>query len=170
MPTLDPHHAVYAGSFDPVTLGHLDIVRRGANVFDRLTVGIGINPDKRPLFSPDERQSLMQRVFDGLDNVEVRCFEGLTVDFVRECGAGVMLRGIRTLTDIESEFTMALANRALSTDVETVFLMAGEGFSHISSTLIKQIAQMGGEQTRRKLSEFVPEPVIEPLIEKLSRQ
>lgn len=111
MPTHDPHHAVYAGSFDPVTLGHLDIVRRGANVFDRLTVGIGINPDKRPLFSPDERQSLMQRVFDGLDNVEVRCFEGLTVDFVRECGAGVMLRGIRTLTDIESEFTMALANR-----------------------------------------------------------
>lgn len=110
MPTHDPHHAVYAGSFDPVTLGHLDIVRRGANVFDRLTVGIGINPDKRPLFSPDERQSLMQRVFDGLDNVEVRCFEGLTVDFVRDCGAGVMLRGIRTLTDIESEFTMALAN------------------------------------------------------------
>ncbi|MFG0332537.1 MAG: pantetheine-phosphate adenylyltransferase [Maioricimonas sp. JB049] len=167
MPSLDPHHAVYAGSFDPVTLGHVDIVRRGANVFDRLTVGIGINPDKQPLFSPDERQSLMERVVDGLDNVEVRCFEGLTVDFVREQSAGVMLRGVRTLTDIEAEFTMALANRALSTEVETVFLMAGEGFSHISSTLIKQIAQMGGERTRQKLSEFVPQPVIEPLIARL---
>src|SRR5690606_27949172 len=100
---LDPKHAVYVGSFDPVTLGHVDIIQRGANIFDKLTVGIGINPEKTPLFSPDERLSLLKEIFRDHQNIEVQTFYGLTVRFVSECGAKVMLRGIRTLTDIEAE-------------------------------------------------------------------
>ncbi len=167
--TLNARHAVYAGSFDPLTLGHLDIVKRGASLFDRLTVAIGINPDKQPLFSAEERISLMHLVFADLPNVEVACFEGLTVDFVRRSEAAVMLRGVRTLTDIETEFTMTLANRALAPGIETVFLMASEKYTHISSTLIKQIAQMGQDGSANRLREFVPAPVIEPLLTKFQR-
>ena len=125
---LNPRHAVYAGSFDPITLGHLDIIRRGARMFDRLTVAIGVNPDKRPLFSPEERVSLIGEIVRDMPNVEVTAFEGLTVDFVRRSGAAIMLRGLRTLTDIEAEFTMTLANRALAGEIETVFLMASEKY------------------------------------------
>jgi pantetheine-phosphate adenylyltransferase len=167
MPTaLDPRHAVYAGSFDPITLGHVDIVRRGARLFDRLTVGIGVNPDKQPLFSPEERVVLMREVLRDLPNVDVMCFEGLTVDFVRQRQAAVMLRGVRTVSDIELEFTMTLTNRALEPGIETVFLMSSERFSHISSTLIKQIAGMGRDAGSSRLGEFVPQAVIEPLIAK----
>lgn len=134
---LSSHHAVYVGSFDPLTLGHVDIIRRGAAIFDRLTVGIGINPDKKPLFSPDERLKLSQTVLRPFQNVDIRCFEGLTVEFTRQCGARVLLRGVRTLSDIETEFTMTLANRALDHDIDTLFLMASEKYTHISSTLIK---------------------------------
>lgn len=164
--TLNPRHAVYAGSFDPVTLGHVDIVRRGAVIFEQVTVAIGVNPDKVPLFTPDERLHQMQEVFAELNNVDVTWFEGLTVDFVQRCGAAVMLRGIRTVSDLELEFTMALANNALAPQLETVFLMANETFSHISSTLIRQIAHMGQGAVPDKLRQFVPEPVIGPLIEK----
>jgi pantetheine-phosphate adenylyltransferase len=167
MPTaLDPRHAVYAGSFDPITLGHVDIVRRGARLFDRLTVGIGLNPDKQPLFSPEERVVLMKEVLRDVPNVDVMCFEGLTVDFVRQRQAAVMLRGVRTVSDIELEFTMTLTNRALEPGIETVFLMSSERFSHISSTLIKQIAGMGRDAGSSRLAEFVPQAVIEPLIAK----
>ena len=167
MPTaLDPRHAVYAGSFDPITLGHVDIVRRGARLFDRLTVGIGLNPDKQPLFAPEERVVLMQEVLRDVPNVDVTCFEGLTVDFVRQRQAAVMLRGVRTVSDIELEFTMTLTNRALEPGIETVFLMSSERFSHISSTLIKQIAGMGRDAGSSRLREFVPQAVIEPLIAK----
>lgn len=167
MPTsLDPRHAVYAGSFDPVTLGHVDIVRRGARLFDRLTVGIGMNPDKQPLFSPEERISMMEQTCSDLPNVRVACFEGLTVDFVRQQQAAVMLRGVRTVSDIELEFTMTLTNRALEPGIETVFLMASERFSHISSTLIKQIASMGRDASSTRLGEFVPGAVVEPLLAK----
>ncbi|MBX3436128.1 MAG: pantetheine-phosphate adenylyltransferase [Planctomycetaceae bacterium] len=163
---LNPRHAVYAGSFDPVTLGHVDIIRRGARLFERLTVGVGINPDKQPLFTPEERVHLMADVVADVPNVEVDCFEGLTVDFVRRRGAAVMLRGVRTVSDIESEFTMTLANRALEPRIETIFLMASEKFSHISSTLIKQIARMGQDANAASLREFVPQQVIEPLVAK----
>lgn len=167
MPTsLNPRHAVYAGSFDPVTLGHVDVVRRGARLFEQVTVGIGINPDKQPLFSPDERVALMEEIFADVSNVSVVCFEGLTVEFVRQQKAAVMLRGVRTVSDIELEFTMTLTNRALEPGIETVFLMASERFSHISSTLIKQIASMGRDASGTRLSEFVPAPVIEPLLAK----
>ena len=134
---------IYPGTFDPITLGHVDIIRRGSGIFDKVTVGIGINPEKKPLFSPEERLDLTRKVLASTSNVEVECFIGLTVNFVRRCGASVMLRGLRTLTDIEGEFTIALANRVLAPDIETVFLMAGEKYTHISSSLIKQIAQMG---------------------------
>jgi pantetheine-phosphate adenylyltransferase len=157
-------HAVYVGSFDPLTLGHRDLIGRGAKIFERLTVGVGINPEKQPLFSPEERVALIRRVLAPLGNVEVRAFEGLAVSFVRECGASVILRGVRTLTDIEAEFTMSLANRVLAPEIESVFLMASEKYSHISSTLIKQIAQMGGEQSAQQLKDFVPAEIIEPLL------
>lgn len=159
--------AVYAGSFDPVTLGHEDIVRRGAKLFDRLIVGIGVNPDKKPFFTAEERQELMRKVFADLPNVSVECFTGLTVEFAQESGASVMLRGVRTVSDIEAEFTMALANHALAPELETVFLMAADQFSHISSSLIRQIALMGRERGRGRLSEFVPHAVIEPLLQKV---
>ncbi|MBX3442163.1 MAG: pantetheine-phosphate adenylyltransferase [Planctomyces sp.] len=160
--------AIYPGSFDPVTLGHEDIVRRGAKVFDALTVAVGVNPGKSPLFAPEERVELLRQVFADLPNVEVASFEGLTVDFARRRGARVMLRGLRTVSDMEAEFTMALANHALAPDVETVFLMASERYSHISSTLIRQIAQMGRDAGREHLRHFVPGPVIEPMIAKFA--
>jgi len=163
---LDPRHAVYVGSFDPLTLGHLDIIQRGSQLFDRLTVGIGINPDKRPLFTPEERLDLIRDSLGKVANVEVQTFRGLSVHFIRQCGAKVMLRGMRTLSDIEAEFTMTLANRALAPEIETVFLMASEKYTHISSTLIKQIAQMGNEESRQRLGEFVPAVVVGPLLAK----
>jgi pantetheine-phosphate adenylyltransferase len=167
-----PFYVVSHGTFQPsrrLCLGHEDIIRRGASLFDKLTVGIGINPDKKPLFSPEERLSLCREVLAPLENVEVNCFEGLAVDYVKSCKAQVMLRGVRTLTDIESEFTMSLANRMLAPDVETVFLMSSDQFTHISSSLIKQIAQMAKENSAVKLKEFVPAPVIPQLIEKFPR-
>lgn len=166
MVALDPRHAVYVGSFDPLTLGHEDIIRRGAVIFDRVTVGIGTNPDKSPLFSPEERLDLISDVLRPFANVTVKIFDGLTVSFVRECGGRVMLRGIRTLSDIEAEFTMSLTNRALDPDLETVFLMASEKYTHISSTLIKQIAKLGKGGATAQLKDFVPGAIIEPLLKK----
>ena len=166
MSDLNPRYAVYVGSFDPLTLGHLDIIRRGAALFEKLTVGIGINPEKNPLFSPAERELMVRQIVAPLKNVEVKCFEGLTVNFSRACGATVMLRGVRTLTDIETEFTMTLANRALDPALETVFLMASEKYSHISSSLIKQIASLGKGKTAEQLKAFLPLEIIEPLMAK----
>ena len=164
---LDSRCAVYAGSFDPITLGHLDIICRGAQVFERLIVGIGINPEKHPLFSPEERMVLAREVVAPIKNAEVTLFEGLAVDFVRSCGAAVILRGVRTLTDIEAEFSMTLANRMLAPEIETVFLMASENYTHVSSSLIKQIASMGQiSGASQKLKDFLPQPVIEPLLSK----
>jgi pantetheine-phosphate adenylyltransferase len=161
------NHAVYVGSFDPPTLGHYDIIHRGAKLFEKLTVGIGINPDKQPLFTPGCRVDLVSKIVSDLPNVEVVCFEGLTVSFARTCGSAVLLRGVRTVSDTELEFTMALTNHALAPEIETVFLMANEKYSHISSTLIKQIARMGQDQAATSLESFVPECVIEPLLERV---
>lgn len=163
---LSARHAVYVGSFDPLTLGHLDIIHRGARIFDKVTVGIGINPEKQPLFTPTERLELVGKILAPLSNVEVRCFQGLAVNFIKDCGASVMLRGMRTLSDIETEFTMTLANRVLEPGIETVFLMASEKYTHISSTLIKQIALMGKDDTATQLRGFLPGDIIEPLLAK----
>ena len=165
-PALNPRRAVYVGSFDPVTLGHQDIIRRGSRLFERLTVGVGFNPDKSPLFTPAERVALLRESLADLPNVAVETFDGLAVDFVRQCGAAAVLRGVRSLMDIEAELTMSLTNRVLAPEVETVFLMAHEHLSHVSSSLIKQIARFGGADVAGSLEKFVPRAVIGPLLAK----
>ncbi len=162
--TMDNRVAVYTGSFDPITLGHMNVIERGRRLVDHLIIGIGTNVEKEELFTPQERLQLVQRVTEKWDNVEVRVFESLAVQFVRECDARVMIRGVRPLTDIAAEFTMMMANRQLDEDVETVFLMADEDFSHISSTLIKQIAVMSSD---KMLSRFIPEEIIPEVRQKL---
>ena len=157
--------AVYTGSFDPITLGHLNVIERSARLVDRLIVGIGINVEKQALLTPQERVQLVREVTQDIGNVDVRTFEGLAVSFVRECGARVMVRGIRPLTDIAAEFTMMLANRELDEDIETVFLMADQRFAHVSSSLIKQIAPLA---TDEMLARFLPEALIPRLREKLA--
>jgi pantetheine-phosphate adenylyltransferase len=151
--------AVYTGTFDPVHYGHLDIIERGSKLFDRLIVGVGVNPDKQTLFTLDERVQLIREVSRDWKSVEVMAFDGLAVRFVRSCGARSMVRGLRTLSDMEYEFTMSLMNRTLDPGLETVFLMAKEEFSHVSSSLLRQIAALGGD-----LSKFLPEPVRTALI------
>ncbi len=159
--SLSPRVAVYTGTFDPVHLGHLDIIQRGSHLFDRLIVAVGINPDKKTLFTIDERVELIRKEVEGIDNVEVMPFPGLAVHFVREVGARIMLRGLRTLSDMEYEFTMSLMNRNLDPGIETTFLMAKEQFSHISSSLLRQIAALGGDLTK-----FLPPRVKDALIKK----
>ncbi|MCA9058503.1 MAG: pantetheine-phosphate adenylyltransferase [Planctomycetaceae bacterium] len=160
--------AVYVGSFDPITLGHQDIVRRAARIFATVTVGVGINPDKQSLFSPDERVEMCREAVAEFPNVQVETFDGLAVEFVRKCGSQVLLRGVRSLADIDAEFTMSLTNQALDADIESVFLMSGDRYAHISSSLIKQIARMARDHVQERLARFVPEHVIPHLIERLS--
>ncbi len=149
--------AVYTGSFDPITLGHLNVIHRASRLVDRLIVGVGINIDKQPLFPAEERVAMISHVTSDYPNVEVRTFVGLAVEFVRECNANVMIRGIRPLTDVAAEFTMLLANRQLAHDVETIFLMADEELAHVSSSLIKQITPV---TTDEMLARFVPADII----------
>lgn len=165
---LKSSHAVYVGSFDPLTLGHVDIIARGARVYERLTIGIGINPDKRSLFPTDQRIELCQAALSHLPNVEVTAFEGLAVEFVRRCGSCVLLRGVRSLTDLDAEFTMSLANRVLDREIESVFLMSSERYNHVSSSLIKQIAVMGQGNVRARLKDFLPEAIIDPLLQRIN--
>lgn len=146
--------AVYTGSFDPFHLGHEDIVRRAMGMFDRIVVGVGTNPEKQTCFTPLERVAMISEVMEKYPSVDVRAFEGLTVRFVREQNASLLLRGIRALSDIEYEFTMSLTNNSLDAGIETVFLMAHKEFTHLSSSLIRQIAVHGGN-----LEGFVPGPV-----------
>ena len=157
--------AVYTGSFDPVTLGHLNVIERGSRIVDHLVVGIGVNSEKRGLFAPAERLDLVRRVTSHLDNVEVKTFEGLAVNFVQKCGARVMLRGVRPMTDIAGEFTMTMANRRLNENLETVFLMADGEFSHVSSSLIKQLTPLA---TYEQLAQFVPASIVADLKEKMA--
>ncbi|MFM8283963.1 MAG: pantetheine-phosphate adenylyltransferase [Planctomycetaceae bacterium] len=157
--------AVYTGSFDPITLGHLDVIERASRIFAAVVVGVGINPDKQPLFAIDERVDLVRAATAHLPNVRAQPFAGLSVVFVREQGASVMLRGIRSLTDIEAEFTMTLANRNLDAGIETVFLMAAAEYSHISASLLKQITPLADDTA---LARFVPLPVVRALRAKLS--
>jgi len=136
--------AVYPGTFDPPTKGHLDVIRRGARLFERLIVAVAINPEKEPLFSEDERLTMLRQLTKGIHNVEVASFRGLTVDFCRKRGASVILRGIRTFSDFEYEFQMALTNRVLAPDVETLFVMPSEEFSYLSSSMVKEAVALGG--------------------------
>ncbi len=161
----DSRVAVYTGSFDPITLGHLNVIERASRLVDRLIVGIGINAGKDPLFTPDERAELVRRTTARFPNVEVQPFSGLAVHFVRECGARVMIRGVRPLTDLETEITMMMANRALDPGLETVVLLADAEFAHVSSSLIKQIAPLAGDE---ELARFIPPEVIAALRQKMA--
>jgi pantetheine-phosphate adenylyltransferase len=136
--------ALYPGSFDPLTNGHVDIIERGARLFDRVVVAILLNSGKQPLFSVDERVAIAREVFAGHPNVEIDTFEGLLVDYARERRATVIVRGLRAVADFEFELQMALMNRHLSADVETIFMMPAEQYTYVSSRLIKEIAALGG--------------------------
>lgn len=147
--------AVYTGMFDPIHLGHLDIIRRSSQIFPRLVIGVGVNPDKKPFFSLDERVQLLGDVVKGMANVEVQPFSGLAVHFVRSVGARVMVRGLRTVSDMEYEFSMSLTNQTLDPNIHTIFLLPRVEYTHLSSTLIRQIAALGGD-----LSRFLPVTII----------
>ena len=147
--------AIYPGSFDPLTNGHVDIIERGSRIFDRIIVAVAINAEKTPLFSVDERVGVIREVFRGLASVEVDTFDGLLVDYARRQGASALIRGLRAVSDFEYEFQMALMNRRLNHDLETVFLMPDEKYTYTSSRLIKEVFMLGGE-----VSGLVP-PVVE---------
>jgi pantetheine-phosphate adenylyltransferase len=159
MPTL----AVYPGSFDPLTNGHVDIITRGARIFDRIIVAILINAEKAPLFSMDERLKISREVFQDLPNVEVDTFDGLLVDYVERREAHVIVRGLRAVSDFEFEFQMALMNRRLNGKIETVFMMPAEQYSYISSRLIKEVFSLGG-----RVHGLVPDTVEERLRQKVN--
>ena len=147
--------AVFPGSFDPITNGHLDIVDRGLGVFDRVRMAILMNPEKQPLFSVQERVALIREAYRGNPRVEVDTFSGLLVDYAERVGASVIIRGIRAISDFEYEFQMALMNRRLNPQIDTVFMMPAESYSYVSSRLVKEVFQLGG-----RVSGLVP-PVVE---------
>ena len=150
-----PRTAVFPGSFDPLTNGHVDIIERATRIFDRIIVAVAINAEKTPLFSVDERVSVIREVFRDTIPVEVDTFNGLLVEYARLQGASALIRGLRAVSDFEYEFQMALMNRRLNHDLETVFLMPDEKYTYTSSRLIKEVFMLGGE-----VSGLVP-PVVE---------
>jgi pantetheine-phosphate adenylyltransferase len=142
--------AMYPGTFDPITLGHEDLVRRASRLFDRIVVAVAANPSKAPMFSLEERVALAREVLQGFGNVEVTGYEGLTVEFAEKNGLQVIVRGLRAVSDFEYEFQLANMNRHLTDDVETAFLTPTEKYTYISSSLVREIASMGGN-----IAEFV---------------
>lgn len=157
---LSPRIAVYPGSFDPITLGHLNVMERASRLFDRLIVGVGVNVEKETLFTASERRQLIHDATAHLENVEIRTFTGLAVSFVKQCGARIMVRGVRPITDIAAELTMMMANRRLSPEVETLFMIADGELAHVSSSLIKQIASVADDE---ELAKFLPLNVVHAL-------
>ena len=157
--------AVYPGSFDPLTNGHVDIISRGARMFDRIIVAILVNAEKSPMFSMEERVEIAREVFKPHPKVEVDTFHGLLVDYVERKQAQVIVRGLRAVSDFEFEFQMALMNRKLAAEVETIFLMPKEDYTYLSSRIVKEIARLGGD-----VAAFVPGPVKEALMQKFASQ
>lgn len=155
--------AVYPGSFDPVTKGHLDVISRGAQLFDKVIVGVLHNSTKSPLFSVEERVKILEKTTKNLPNVEIRSFSGLSVEFARQCGAKVIIRGLRAITDFEYELQMAQTNRVLAPDIDTMFLTTSLEYAYLSSTTVKEVAAFGGN-----ISKFVPEFVVEEVHRKFS--
>lgn len=153
--------AVYPGSFDPITCGHLDIIERVRCLFDRVIVAVAVNDRKRPFFTAEERLAMIRAAVGGFPNVEVDSFSGLLVNFVRLCGAQVVVRGLRAVSDFEAEFQMALMNRRLNPEVETLFMMTSPEYSYVSSRIVKEIASLGGS-----VAGLVPEDVEQQLMEK----
>ena len=153
--------AVYPGSFDPITNGHLDIIKRASRVYDKVVVGVLSNKSKTPLFTAEERVDMIKRVTHELDNVEVDTFEGLLVDFAKSKNATVIVKGLRTVADFEYEFQMALLNKALNPEYETMFMMTDTKYSYISSSMVKELAGFHGD-----LTGFVPCDIIETIKKK----
>lgn len=154
--------AVYAGSFDPVTLGHLDVIRRGAEIFDSLVVAVAKNIEKKGFFTPEERVGLIRECTGGIPGVEVDTFQGMTVDYALEKDAGVLLRGVRSVSDFENEYQLTQTNRRFSEEIQTVILFASAEYSYFSSRYIMEAARLGGD-----ISPFVPEPVKKAICKKL---
>lgn len=157
--------AVYPGTFDPITNGHLDIIKRGRRIFDKVIVAVALNIDKSPLFTPEQRVDMIRETVAEFDNVEVCTFNTLVVDYCHQVGASAMIRGLRAVSDFESEFQMALINRKMAKDVESVFLMPKEKYTYLSSSLIKEIVTFGGD-----VSCFVPNAVEKRLKEKFKNK
>ena len=153
--------AAYCGSFDPITNGHLDIVARASRLFDKVIVGVYSTPSKRLLFTTEERVDLFQQSISGLKNIEVRTYTGLTVDFAKQVGASTLVRGLRTGSDFENEFEMALMNKRLNSNLESVFFITDHAYQFLSSSLMKEVASLGGE-----VSSFCPPHVLSALQEK----
>lgn len=154
--------AIYAGTFDPLTLGHCDLIKRSAELFPNVILGISTHPGKNAMFTLDERVAMAKRVVKGLRNVKVLPFSGLLVDFARDRGARVLIRGLRAYSDFEYEFQMALTNRKLAPEIETLFMMPKEIHSYVSSSTVREVAQFGGD-----VSQFVPAAVLSALRRKL---
>ena len=154
--------AIYPGSFDPITFGHIDVIRRASLIADRLIVGVLNNSAKVPLFSVEERIALIKRAVSDLPNVEVKSFSGLTVQFARQEGASFMVRGLRAVTDFEYELQLSQTNRKLAGDVDTVFLSTNLKYAYLSSSIVKEVASYGGD-----ISEFIPDYVAEKIHEKI---
>jgi pantetheine-phosphate adenylyltransferase len=159
-PTHPPRVAIYPGSFDPLTSGHVDIIERGARIFDSIIVAILANVEKTPLFTEKERVSIIREVFKGNSNVQVETFDGLLVDYAQRKHASVIVRGLRAVSDFEYEFQMALMNRHLAPGIETVFMMPAEQYTYISSRLIKEVFALGG----------AVEGLVPPVVEEQLRQ
>ncbi|EKQ53991.1 MULTISPECIES: pantetheine-phosphate adenylyltransferase [unclassified Clostridium] len=155
--------AVYPGSFDPITNGHLDIIQRGAKVFDKVIVAVLVNVDKQYLFRSDERVELIKKVTKDIENVEVRSFNGLLVNFLKECNANVILKGLRTTLDFEYEMQMAFMNSELDADIETVCMMSAAKNLHISSSCVKQVAKFGGN-----IEGLVPNEIVSDIISRIN--
>ena len=156
---------IYPGTFDPITLGHLDLIKRAVKIFDGLIVAVASNPHKKPLFSLDERFDMLKETTKGIKNLEIDHFEGLLIDYAKQKKCNIVLRGIRAISDFEYEFQMALSNRKLANDIETIFMMPSENYSYLSSKIIKEVASLGAD-----LSGFVPSVVEKKLKEKLQVQ
>ncbi|HSL93737.1 MAG TPA: pantetheine-phosphate adenylyltransferase [Bacillota bacterium] len=154
--------AVYPGSFDPVTNGHLDVIERAAKVFDHLTVAVVRNVDKSPMFTVEERMVLLRSSTAHLSNVSVDRFEGLLVDYLRSVDSKVVIKGLRAISDFEYEFQMALMNRKLDSEIETLFMMTHNRYSYLSSSLVKEVARLGGD-----IDDLVPEAVLPAIRAKL---
>ncbi len=153
-----PDTAIYPGSFDPVTNGHLDLIARGATIFDQLIVAVAQNLEKEPLFTLKERVEMLEAVTFEWKNVEVEVFDGLLMDYARSHGASVIMRGIRAVSDYEYEVQMAMMNRKIEPDIETVFMLPAEAYSYLSSRLVKELARLGGP-----VKDLVPPLVVERL-------
>jgi len=158
------HSAIYPGSFDPLTLGHMDLIERASHIFDQVIVAVGVNSRKKTVFSADERIAMVKASVKGMKNVKVDAFDGLLVDYARSKDVHVLLRGLRAFSDFEYEFQMALANRKMASEIEMIFLMPKESFSYISSSTVREIAERGGD-----VSPFVPQVVKRFLDKKMKR-